>query len=154
MGAAASIYFVLVCWHTQDPVWAGLDPFARLGTAAMAILAAMIAESIVRRQLRLVNHGVVAEAIVDEVHVPVLRPRGHTSATVFYHFATEDHQDINGSLSVPRSDAPMWDRRHFIVIYDPSKPTRHAQDERLWAVEWEIAEPVARASCPCQGHEV
>jgi hypothetical protein len=141
LGAAASIYFVLVCWHTQNPVWAGLDPFARLVTAAAAILVAMIAESIVRWQLRLVSRGVVAEAIVDEVHVPILRPRGHTNATVFYHFVTEEHHTINARLSVPRSEAQMWHRLHFNVIYDASKPRRHAHDERLWAVEWEITEP-------------
>jgi hypothetical protein len=146
MGAAAATYFVLVCWHTQDPVWGGLDPFARVGTAAVAIFAAMIAESIVRWQLRLVSHGVVAEAIVDEIHVPILRPRGHTNATVFYHFVTEDHRNINARLSVPRGDAPMWTRRHFNVIYDPSKPTRHAHDERLWAVQWDIAEPQEQRS--------
>jgi hypothetical protein len=107
--------------------------------AAVGLGVAAMAEFMVLSQLRLVRHGVVTQAIVDQAEVSYLARRGG-GLRVEYHFFTEDGRTISGRLVMSKSDAELWPPgRRITVIYDPAKPTRHALAEHLWAVEWEFA---------------
>jgi len=120
------------CFHSQDGLWPPLEVIV-----ALPVFAVLLAECVVRWQLRLVNNGQVVEAIVGEVRRPSWWTR--TDARAFYHYATKDGQVINSSLKLSKMEVDQWSPgRSISVIYDPAKPARHQYVEALWAVEWEI----------------
>ena len=118
-------------FHLDDP----LSLLAHLLIACIVGLIAAGVEVAVRFELRLINNGRVADAIVDGL------TRTRNGFTVDYHFFAEDGRAIEGSSTVATLDTDLWPiGRQVPVIYDADRPTRHKIQERFWFVEWEIAE--------------
>ena len=121
----------LALYHLDDPQLL----LAQLAVACFAGLIAAGMELAVRFELRLIESGFVADAIVDG-HTPT-RDR----VRVDYHYITEAGRTIEGATTISRFDTTLWPiGRRIPIIYAADRPRRHKIEERVWFVEWEIGE--------------
>lgn len=135
---AAGLFLVMIWMHAGRPVWLGMDKYERLAAAGAAVLAAIAVEWAVLRQFKLVGGGQITEAVVDDVREIPWSPE---TATADYHFFTQDGRVITARCAIPSTEKEFWQRgRKVTAIYDPARPARHAIDDRLWGVQWQIRE--------------
>jgi hypothetical protein len=127
----AAVCVGVALYHLDDPPLL----LAQLGIACMAGLIAAGVEVAVRTDLRLINNGRAADAIVDSL-TPTQR-----GVRVGYHFFAPDGRMIEGASSISKIDAAVWPiGRRIAIIYDADRPRRHRIQEHVWSVEWEIDE--------------
>ena len=133
-----TLFLVLIAQHSNYARWLGMDVHERQAAVGLALFGTVAVEMSVLRQKRLIIDGEVTEAVVDDVRPLSWSPE---HATADYHFFTEDGRVITSRCAVPTANAEFWQRgRKITAIYDPARPARHAIDERLWAVQWQISE--------------
>lgn len=111
-----------------------LDPtmFTWFGVA-MGV-AAVVVEMKVRKQLHLARHGLVVEAIVDEVHT---RRTRHDTNWFKYGFFIDAGSRFTGKCRVDEIDIMAVSRGTRVnVFYDPENPKCNIPEIGLWAVHW------------------
>jgi hypothetical protein len=137
VGAATACFIFLAVLHAHDATWHGLGKAGRIFFAGLGIFATVATELLVLRQKKLIGHGQIVEAVVDDVR-SLSWSKEHSAA--YYHFFTQDRRVITSCCAIENDKKDQWSPgMKIMAIYDPARPARHVVKDRLWATQLKSA---------------